>query len=72
MKVVENSPRQNARNCSFKNISWGPCPQTPNLATARSFAVRQNPQNFQVGLPPPPRNPAYAPDITYYLNNLLV
>ena len=64
MKVVENSP-QNARNCTiFKNFLGGACPQTP-LAKARSFAARdmyiQNPKNFKVGPPPPPRNPAYAP-----------
>ena len=74
MKVVENSP-QNARNCTiFKNFLGGVCPQTP-LAKARSFAARdmplrgmyiQNPKNFKVG-PPPLRNPAYAPDLLYYM-----
>ena len=64
MKVVENSP-QNARKCTiFKNFLGGACPQTP-LAKARSFAacISKIPEILELG--PPPRNPAYAPDIVY-------
>ena len=67
MKVVENSP-QNARNCIIsKKISWGPCPQT-SLTTARSFAARACISKFppKIIVAPPLRNPAYAPEFTFY------
>ena len=67
MKFVKNS-LQNARNCTnLKKFLGGACPQTP-LATARSFATRgMYTQNHKkIKLPPPLRNPAYAPDTIKY------
>ena len=72
MKVVENS-LQNAQNYTIlKKISWGSCPQTllRNISQLRSGMYTQNTKLLK--LPPPLRNPVYAPVYHNYLTDMIM
>ena len=68
MKVVENSPQNATTFAPFLKIFLGgllpnPPGKDSQLCCSRHVMYIQNPRNFEVGPPPPLRNPAYAPDV---------